>query len=660
MISARQNLFFLIFSFELALFCASQRVFGCNNTCGSTTVSFPFGFSDDCPIPLNCSATGEVQLRGYRIINFTSGAIILDVPPACNRPAAAANELIWNRNYAMTSSNALFMLGCSRTTASPACSISTEIVSRRLNLSRCGLSGDISCFSSGKLEEFLAPAYSRAVAADCQFFFEPVRDGRDALGQPSLVFSSAEIGWWLNGECRCAANAECEHVAVPGTASGSAGFRCSCNEGFVGDGFADGAGCMKAEKFSASNVCGDRSKLGVLLGGVAAGASLLLVLVLFCHRLRRYLSTTISKEEQTAKCLISQTSSAVSIYSHRDVERATSNFSDASKLGAGAYATVYIGKFPNTGLVAIKRLRHPDNDHFERVINEVKLISSVSHPNLVHLLGCCIDGGEHILVYEFMPNGTLSQHLRRERGDGLSWPARVSIAADTAKAIVYLHTAVQPPIYHRDIKSSNILLDYDLRPKLADFGLSRTGIMAELSHISTAPQGTPGYVDPQYHQNFHLSDRSDVYSFGVVLVEMMTAMKVVDFCRAPGEVNLASLASEAIRKGMVEDIVDPFIKEKWDGRTKASVQRVAELAFRCLAFHSDARPAMAEVAGELERISKEEFCSSDQSGSTLGEERQEESNSTRLMEKSLVASSDSAQNQWPSEHSCSSNGSSGN
>ena len=129
-----------------------------------------------------------------------------------------------------------------------------------------------------------------------------------------------------------------------------------------------------------------------------------------------------------------------------------------------------------------------------KVMNEIKLLSSVSRPNLVCLLGYCIEKGEQILVYEFMQNGTLSQHLQRERSKGLPWTIRLTIATETANAIAYLHSAIHPPIYHRDIKSTNILLDYGFKSKIADFGLSRLAL-TETSHISTA-QGTPGYVDP--------------------------------------------------------------------------------------------------------------------------------------------------------------------
>lgn len=295
--------------------------------------------------------------------------------------------------------------------------------------------------------------------------------------------------------------------------------------------------------------------------------------------------------------------SSVPIYPYKDIERATNSFSEKQRLGNGAYGTVYAGKLYNDEWVAIKRIKHRDTDSIEQVMNEIKLLSSVSHTNLVRLLGCSIEYGEQILVYEFMPNGTLSQHLQRERGNGLSWPVRLTIATETAQAIAHLHSAINPPIYHRDIKSSNILLDYSFRCKVADFGLSRLG-MTEISHISTAPQGTPGYVDPQYHQDFHLSDKSDVYSFGVVLVEIITGMKVVDFSRPHNEVNLASLAADRIGRGLLDEILDPFLESEAssDAWTLSSIHKVAELAFRCLAFHRDMRPSMTEVATELEQL----------------------------------------------------------
>jgi len=308
-----------------------------------------------------------------------------------------------------------------------------------------------------------------------------------------------------------------------------------------------------------------------------------------------------SKSRKSAKRLLSDASFNVPFYPYKAIERATGNFSDTHRLGTGAYGTVYVGSLCNGELVAVKKIKHPEPETVEQVMNEVKIVSSVNHPNLVRLLGCCIERGEQILVYEFMPNGTLAQHLQRQQGPGLPWTVRLAIAAGTAKAIAYLHSAVHPPIYHRDIKSSNILLDHQFNAKIADFGLSRA-VATECSHVSTAPQGTPGYVDPQYHQNYHLSDKSDVYSFGVVLMEMITGLKVVDFNRVQAEVNLAAMAVDRIVKGRVEEIVDPFLRAQRDSWTLVSIHKVAELAFRCLAFHRDMRPSMMEVADELEQV----------------------------------------------------------
>lgn len=323
-----------------------------------------------------------------------------------------------------------------------------------------------------------------------------------------------------------------------------------------------------------------------------------IVLICYCIRKRTNL-----RKQKSAKRLLSEATGSLNVpfYPYKELSRATDSFSEKQRLGIGAYGTVYAGKLGNNEWVAIKKIRHKETYGINQVMNEIKLLSSVSHPNLVQLLGFCIEDGEQILVYEFMPNGTLSQHLQRERGNGLSWSIRLTIATETAQAIAYLHSAMNPPIYHRDVKSSNILLDYNYRSKVADFGLSRLGMLDE-SHISTAPQGTPGYVDPQYHQNFYLSDKSDVYSFGVVLVEIITALKVVDLTRQNSEVNLAALAIDKIGKGRVDEMIDPFLEPKMDTWTTLTIHKVAELAFRCLAFHGDVRPSMTEVADELEQI----------------------------------------------------------
>ncbi|KAM7520539.1 hypothetical protein LguiB_019501 [Lonicera macranthoides] len=579
----------------------------CNHYCGSRRnrirVPYPFGFSDGCPIRLNCTNNDEIHIGGFRVQNLTGDYILVNLPPKCNRRINEIEKLR-HQNYAPTWRNSFLLQNCS--TPLNDCRIPTSVLENRYQLEDCKSRIDnISCYSEER-SGVESISYEKLIRRNCRDLFSSiVIDSNNNTGTESsilLEFQSLELGWWLEGPCKCARNAKCEKVPL---AEGPAGHRCRCRDGFVGDGFIDGDGCEKVPDCNASRYmsgqCGGITRLGALVGGIIAGASLMATLALICHCIRKRSKL---KRQMSTKRLLSEAAggSTVPFFPYKEIERATNRFSEKQRLGTGAYGTVYAGKLHNNEWVAIKKIRQRDADGIEQIMNEIKLLSSVSHPNLVRLLGCCIESGEQILVYEFMPNGTLSQHLQRERGKALPWTVRLTIATETANAIAHLHSALNPPIYHRDIKSSNILLDYNFNSKVADFGLSRLGMPDENSHISTAPQGTPGYVDPQYHQNFHLSDKSDVYSFGVVLVEIITGLKVVDFSRSHTEINLASLATERIGKGRVNEIIDPFLELHRDAWTLSSVHKLAELAFRCLAFHRDMRPTMMEVAEELEHI----------------------------------------------------------
>uniref|UniRef100_A0A5B6Z0U7 Putative wall-associated receptor kinase-like 14 n=1 Tax=Davidia involucrata TaxID=16924 RepID=A0A5B6Z0U7_DAVIN len=579
----------------------------CNQTCGigkwnRNRVPYPFGFSDGCQIRLNCSDGGDACIGDFSVLNVTTDSILINIPAKCNRPIQNI-ERLFQDNYALTSRNGLLLQNCN--SSLKGCVISTSMVKSRFELQGCDSGSDnISCYSEEN-RDLAFMTYNNLMRTNCRSLFTSIAvdlsNNSDRNSSVSLEFQTVELGWWLGGPCNCTQNADCKVVNL---VNGTKGFRCQCKQGFEGDGFVGGDGCRKAlcnpSKYM-SGRCGGTTRVAVLIGGIIAGAFLMAALALICYFIR-WRSTTL-KSRMSAKRLLCEAAgnSSVPFYPYREIERATSSFSEKQRLGMGAYGTVYAGKLHNDEWVAIKKIRHRDTDGIEQVMNEIKLLSSVSHPNLVRLLGCCIEKGEQILVYEYMPNGTLSQHLQRERGKGLPWTIRLTIATETAHAIAHLHSAMNPPIYHRDIKSSNILLDYNFKSKVADFGLSRLG-MTDDSHISTAPQGTPGYLDPQYHQNFHLSDKSDVYSFGVVLVEIITALKVVDFSRSHSEVNLAALAIDRIGKGCVDEIIDPFLEPHRDAWTLSSVHKLAELAFRCLAFHRDMRPSMMEVADELEQI----------------------------------------------------------
>ncbi|XP_020204125.1 wall-associated receptor kinase-like 14 [Cajanus cajan] len=616
-------------------FCsATAKANTCNSTCGGHSLLYPFGFSPGCPVNLVCTKDNKVKIGDFEVQNVTSETIFVSVPVKCSR-SVRIMEPLFGENYAPTWNNNFLVQNCSRNLSG--CAIEAWGLGR--GVEGCDKAGGIvTCFTQlqrkRKGENFLTLGDWNEI--ECSFFFSALAFDKSKAKGLSLQFQLLELGWWLPGPCNCSTHASCDKVNLP---TNKQGFRCRCNQGFYGDGFANGTGCRRVSHCNISKVwsggCRKAIKIGVLVGGIIAGAILLSALSLLCYFSRRRSSWL--RKQVTVKRLLREAagSSTVPLYPYKEIERATSFFSDKHRLGTGAFGTVYAGHLHNDEWVAIKKIKYRDTNSVDQVMNEIKLLSSVSHPNLVRLLGCCIEGGEQILVYEYMPNGTLSQHLQRERGGVLPWTRRLTIATETANAIAYLHSAIDPPIYHRDIKSSNILLDYNCESKVADFGLSRLG-MTETSHISTAPQGTPGYVDPQYHQNFHLSDKSDVYSFGVVLVEIITAMKVVDFARPQSEINLAALAVDRIRRGCIDDIIDPFLEPHRDAWTLYSLHKVAELAFRCLAFHSDMRPTMIEVAEELELIRRsgwatmeETVCTASSVGSVCSSPRNGSASSLR-------------------------------
>ncbi|XP_077244642.1 LEAF RUST 10 DISEASE-RESISTANCE LOCUS RECEPTOR-LIKE PROTEIN KINASE-like 1.1 isoform X2 [Tasmannia lanceolata] len=296
------------------------------------------------------------------------------------------------------------------------------------------------------------------------------------------------------------------------------------------------------------------------------------------------------------------------VFSYRELKNATNNFHPSKELGDGGFGTVYRGKLRDGRSVAVKRLYENNCKRVEQFMNEVKILSHLRHQNLVSLYGCTSrHSRELLLVYEFIPNGTVADHLDNDctRFGGLSWPIRLNIAIETADALAYLH-AIEPQIIHRDVKTNNILLDQNFRVKVADFGLSRLFPM-DVTHVSTAPQGTPGYVDPDYYKCYQLTDKSDVYSFGVVLIELISSKPAVDMARNRSEINLASMAINKIQNHVLNELVDPGLGFESNESVRRVVTSVAELAFRCLQEEKEVRPSMGEVFGMLRKIWSEEY-----------------------------------------------------
>ncbi|KAK6926980.1 Protein kinase domain, partial [Dillenia turbinata] len=308
-------------------------------------------------------------------------------------------------------------------------------------------------------------------------------------------------------------------------------------------------------------------------------------------------------------------SSGVKSFSFAELKMATRNFRPDSVLGEGGFGSVFKGWIdentltaskPGTGMIiAAKRLNQDGFQGHKEWLAEVNYLGQLSHPHLVKLIGYCLEDEHRLLVYEFMPRGSLENHLFR-RGSyfqPLSWTLRLKVALGAAKGLAFLHSPDVKVIY-RDFKTSNILLDSNYNAKLSDFGLAKDGPTGEKSHVSTRVMGTYGYAAPEYLATGHLTARSDVYSFGVVLLEMLSGRRSVDKNRPSGEHNLVEWAKPYMsNKRKIFRILDNRLEGQYsmDVAHKASI-----LALRCLATEPKFRPTMHEVVTELEQLQLQE------------------------------------------------------
>ncbi|XP_047970927.1 probable receptor-like protein kinase At5g24010 [Salvia hispanica] len=275
---------------------------------------------------------------------------------------------------------------------------------------------------------------------------------------------------------------------------------------------------------------------------------------------------------------------------------ATKHFDAKLMIGEGGFGKVYKGTLRNGNKVAIKRSEAGHGQGFEEFHTEIRVLSKIRHQHLVSLIGYCDEKDEMILVYEFMENGTLREHLYGDVNRSLSWDERLRICCEAAKGIHYLHTGSTGTIIHRDIKSTNILLDESYVAKVADFGLSHSGPLDQ-THVSTEVKGSFGYLDPEYFRCLQLTQKSDVYSFGVVLLEVLCARPAVDQELPREEVNLADWGMVWQRKGELEKVVDPCLEGKINPN---SLRKFGETVEKCLQENGGDRPNMVDVLWDLE------------------------------------------------------------
>uniref|UniRef100_A0A9I9D6V5 Protein kinase domain-containing protein n=1 Tax=Cucumis melo TaxID=3656 RepID=A0A9I9D6V5_CUCME len=353
-------------------------------------------------------------------------------------------------------------------------------------------------------------------------------------------------------------------------------------------------------------------------------------------------------------------------FSFTELKLITKNFRPESLIGQGGFGKVYKGwvddktlapSKSNSGMVvAIKKLNAESVQGFqewqlhvsthEAQINdglgsfadaEVNFLGRLSHPNLVKLLGFCWEDEELLLVYEFMPRGSLENHLfgRRSSIEPLSWERRLKIAIGAARGLAFLHSSEKEVIY-RDFKASNILLDLNYNSKISDFGLARLGPAGEDSHVTTRIMGTYGYVAPEYVSTGHLYVKSDVYGFGVVLLEIMTGLRAHDMNRTTEQRNLVDWAKPfLVKKKRIKNLMDAKIEGQYSSK---AAMRVGDLTLKCLETDPRKRPSMQEVLEELEHIEelkeipKESKTSNSQSKQQL-HQRQPNNSSAKRQER---------------------------
>ncbi|KAG8374253.1 hypothetical protein BUALT_Bualt11G0112100 [Buddleja alternifolia] len=555
---------------------AGKLVGECDQFCGKERVPYPFGFSDECTIKLNCSSnSGNILIGDFLVQNVTSDQIFISLPQKCNRPIEKLSGL-FGPNFAPTWRNDLLLHNCSSPLIDE-CLIPSRLVRSEI----CDDYYNGSCYPTRELDkpEFLD--YGRAMSnGDCSILFSSIIVNLNETGNSSFAveYQTMEVGWWVEGECDCDSNANCTPVVYGGQQQG---FRCKCNEGYAGDGFTGGEPCRRV----------------VVICLVCASGIIILSIPIFCYLKRR--RSRRGYNQNVEKFLLQNGDLAPKRYKYSEIKTITKSFKD--KLGQGGYGNVYKGKLPDDRDVAVKVLIETDSNG-EEFINEVASISRTSHVNIVNLLGFCYDK-KRALVYEFMPNKSLDNFISNSSNDcHIDGEKMYKISVGVAKGLEYLHTGCNTRIVHFDIKPQNILLDADMCPKISDFGLAKLCKKKQSILSVVGTRGTIGYIAPEvFSRNFGgVSHKSDVYSYGMMVLEMAGARRIVgtDQEIQSSENYFPDKLYEHVIMGITNKGINNLMVEEEE--EEDAERKMFKVGFWCIQTNPSDRPSMSKVVEMLE------------------------------------------------------------
>ncbi|KAK2655044.1 hypothetical protein Ddye_008096 [Dipteronia dyeriana] len=608
--------FFLLFLFH----CNSQKT--CPN-CGDIQVPYPLSTNPSCGDPtysLHCDQDSSnlyfnaLNGSSYLVLKVIASTQRMILQPSswvldsCVTRDMVVSQGFWLNQtlpFNVTSSNTIFLFNCSprllvsplNCTPSSLCHRFLETNSGHIDSKRalqCASGINPCCtFVAGGMPS----AYKiRLHSSGCRAFRSILH--LDPEKPASGWEEGLEVQWAAPPEPVCKTQHDCSGTASTCSPIGKNGLsRCLCKKGFYWDSVI--GSCQREKK---------KSKLTNLGLKVSTGLVSVVIIIVGLIVIKVRKSRRVSEKAKLAKARedilkSSNGGKSAKIYHLKEIKKATNGFSKDRVLGSGGFGEVYKGELRDGTVVAVKLAKVGNIKSTQQVLNEVGILSQVNHKNLVRLLGCCVEAEQPLMIYDYISNGTLHDHLHGGKcSTFLTWKTRLRIALQTAEALAYLHSSAYTPIYHRDVKSTNILLDDEFNAKVADFGLSRLA-RPGLSHVSTCAQGTLGYLDPEYYRNYQLTDKSDVYSYGVVLLELLTSQKAIDFNRDPDDVNLAIYATQQARYGAIMEVMDQRLLGKEPTvNTLTSFNLFLEIAFSCLREKKNDRPSMTDVVKQLQGI----------------------------------------------------------